>query len=97
MVWDIVWDGAYGPTDPVGKEVSGLVREGGDRAVEIFWAVGDANLEEKDWPSSWRNRCDYHNHETDDKQECCRKREIAEKDSEKSITSSTTEPQADGE
>jgi BTB/POZ domain len=79
MVFDIIKDDE---DNTLVENVNEILRRGGDLATEIFWAVREADPKEHG-PSSWRNRCDYHNHQTDDKQECYRKREIAEKDSEK--------------
>lgn len=82
MVFDIV-EGERNPSNSLVDNVNEILRRGGDLATEIFWAVNDADPKRKYRPSSWRNRCDYHNHRMDDMQECYQKREIAEKDSEK--------------
>lgn len=84
MVGDIIWSEGDDQTDLVGNEVSGLMRRGGDLATEIFWAVRKADLKKKDWLSHWGNRCNYHNHETDDTRECCRKRKDTKESDEES-------------
>jgi hypothetical protein len=81
MVFDIIEE-EDNPTNSLVENVNEILRRGGDLATEIFWAVNEADRERKYGPSSWRNRCDYHNHQMDDKQECYQKRETAEKDSE---------------
>jgi hypothetical protein len=64
MVCDILWGEVSDPTDPVAKEVSELIRRGGDLAIEIFWAVCNTDAETEDWP--WdRGRCHYHSHGPD--------------------------------
>jgi hypothetical protein len=78
MAFDIIRSEVYYESDMVGNEVSGLIRGGGDLATEIFWAVRNADSEKKDWPSHWRNRCNYHNHKMDDARECRRKRKETE-------------------
>jgi BTB/POZ domain len=77
LIYDIARSKDIDQTDLTGKEVSRIIRGGGDLATEIFWAVRNIARRD-DWPSHWRNRCNYHNHETDDKRECYRKREDAE-------------------
>lgn len=73
MAYDVIWSEDADKPDLVGKEVSGLIQRGGELAIKVFWAVRNADPEKKNWPSHWRNRCNYHNHETDDTRECCRK------------------------
>jgi hypothetical protein len=80
MVFDIVAEQEYSSTDPLVENVNEILREGGDLATEIFWAVCKADPEREHARSSWCNRCDYHNHQMDDKQECYRKREKARED-----------------
>ena len=80
MAFDVVQEERNNPTEPVVENVNEILRRGGDLATEIFWAVHEADPEREHGPSSWRNRCDYHNHQMDDKQECYKKREIEEKD-----------------
>jgi hypothetical protein len=78
LVFDIAAEEEHNPTGPLVENVNKILRRGGDLATEIFWAVREADPEGEHGPSSWRNRCDYHNHQMDDKQECYQKREIAE-------------------
>jgi len=67
MVFDIAEDEEQNSTGALVENVNQILREGGDLAIEIFWAVRNADPERKNMPSSWRNRCDYHNHQMDDK------------------------------
>jgi len=82
MAYDIIRSENNDQPDLIAKEVSGLIRRGGDLATEIFWAVRNADPERKDWPSNWCYRSSYHSHETDDTRECCRKRKDTEKSDE---------------
>jgi hypothetical protein len=84
MAYDIVDGEVNNQTDPLAKDANEILGGGGDLAIELFWNIHNADSKEKYWPSSWSNRCDYHNHQMDDKRQCYQAREEEEKDLEKS-------------
>ena len=58
MVYDIIEQKVFDRTGPYAENVTELMRGGGDLAIEVFWAVRNADPQKKRWASLWRNRCD---------------------------------------